>query len=103
MNIETLYGLSGLGDLIATSYSKHSRNWQLGYNISKGFTLDESMAKVDMVCEGINTSKILNKISQDNNIDMPICQEVHNILFEKANPKESIYRLMTRELKKESK
>ena len=102
MNIETLYGLSGLGDLIATSYSKHSRNWQLGYNISKGFTLDESIINVDMVCEGINTSKTLYKISIDNEIDLPICNEVHNILFENSNPKDSIFKLMTRKLKKEN-
>ena len=54
-----------------------------------------------MVCEGVNTCKILKNISTNNTIDLPICNEIYNILFEKTNPKESINNLMSRKLTKE--
>ena len=99
----TLYGLSGLGDLIATCYSKHSRNRELGILISKGYSLSDAKDEIGMISEGINTSKILNNISKKNNIEMPICTEVYKILFEGNDPKKSLYELMTRSLKEESK
>jgi glycerol-3-phosphate dehydrogenase (NAD(P)+) len=98
----TLYGLSGLGDLVATCYSEHSRNRKLGILISHGMTIDEAKNEIGMVSEGINTCRILNKISINNNIEMPICNEVYNILFEGADPKDSIHKLMTRKLKVEN-
>ena len=102
INIKSLYGLSGLGDLIATCYSKHSRNRKLGYLIGKGKTLDESKKEIGMVSEGVNTCKILYDISIKHKLDMPICTEVYNILFSNTNPRESIYNLMTRSLKIEN-
>ena len=99
IKIKSLYGLSGLGDLIATCYSKHSRNRKLGYLIGKGKTLDESKKEIGMVSEGVNTCKILYDISIKHKLDMPICTEVYNILFSNTNPRESIYNLMTRSLK----
>ena len=99
---KTLYGLSGLGDLIATCYSPHSRNRQLGILLAKGKSLDESKSEIGMVSEGINTTKILNKISDKHNIEMPICNEVNKILFNNSDPKESLYKLMTRSLKDEN-
>tara|TARA_Y100001970_G_scaffold59721_1_gene76078 strand:+ start:25059 stop:26045 length:987 start_codon:yes stop_codon:yes gene_type:complete len=98
----TLYGLSGLGDLIATCYSKYSRNRELGILIAEGYSLDEAKNKIGMISEGINTSQILNNISKDNNLDMPICTEVYKILFEGNDPKKSLYELMTRSLKEEN-
>ena len=102
MNDKTLYGLSGLGDLIATCYSPHSRNRQLGILIAKGYYLDNAKKEIGMVSEGINACKILNNISVRHNIDMPICNEVYKILFEDLEPKVSLYSLMTRELKVEN-
>ena len=102
MNARTLYGLSGLGDLIATCYSKHSRNRQLGILIAKGCSLEESINKIGMISEGINTCKILYDISNKNKLDMPICSEIHKILFDGCNPKKSLHQLMTRSLKIEN-
>ena len=98
----TLYGLSGLGDLIATCYSKYSRNRELGILLAEGYSIDDAKNKIGMISEGINTSKILNNISKNNNLDMPICTEVYKILFEGNEPQKSLYRLMTRSLKEEN-
>ena len=102
MNARTLYGLSGLGDLIATCYSEHSRNRQLGIFVAKGYSLDESNNRIGMVSEGINTCQILYDISNKHKLDMPICSEIYKILFDGCNPKESLHQLMTRSLKVEN-
>lgn len=99
---KTLYGLSGLGDLIATCYSPHSRNRQLGILIAKGYSLEDAKAEIGMVSEGVNTCKILHQISNKHNLEMPICSEVYKILFEHSNPEDSINKLMTRSLKVEN-
>ena len=102
INIRTLYGLSGLGDLIATCYSEHSRNRQLGIFIAKGYSLDESKNKIGMISEGINTCKILYNISNKHKLDMPICSEIYKILFDGGDPRKSLHLLMTRSLKVEN-
>jgi len=99
---KTLYGLSGVGDLVGTCYSKHSRNRQLGVLLGKGKTLDKAEKLINMVLEGVNTTKILHSIILNNNLKMPICMEIYNILFKDCNPKESINKLMTRKLIKEN-
>ena len=98
----TLYGLSGLGDLVGTCYSLHSRNRNLGILLSKGKTLSEAKNIIGMVVEGINTSKILNNIIISNKLEMPICNEVFNILFNGAEPRKSLYNLMQRRLRREN-
>ena len=102
MELKTLSGLSGLGDLIATCYSKHSRNRQLGFLIGKGMSLQDAKNKIGMVSEGVNTTKILEDISKKNNIELPICNKVYEILYECADPKKSFEELMSRSLKKEN-
>ena len=102
INKSTLYGLSGLGDLIATCYSNHSRNRKLGILLSTCKTLHEAKKLIGMVVEGINTTKIVNILINKHNLNMPITQEIHNILFNNANPEESLNNLMLRELKKEN-
>ena len=101
IKLETLYGLSGLGDLIATSYSKHSRNRKLGFLLSKGMRLDDALNKIGMVVEGVNTTKIIYRIITKKNLQMPICTEVYNILYKSYDPKNSINNLMMRDLKEE--
>jgi len=101
-NNTTLFGLSGFGDLVGTCYSKHSRNRQLGVLIGQGKNLNEAIDMIGMVSEGVNTTKILNTTIKDNNLEMPICMEIYNILFNNSDPKESIHNLMTRKLTKES-
>ena len=102
INKETLYGLSGLGDLIATCYSKYSRNRTLGILIGKGYTLKDAVDKVGMICEGVNTVKILHTIIKKEKLRMPICKEVYKILYNSYDPKNSLKSLMTRSLKDES-
>ena len=97
----TIYGLSGLGDLACTCYSDFSRNRKLGILLSKGYSTKECEKKIDMISEGVNTSKILYNKIKANNLNMPICQEVYKILFKKLSPKDSILSLMTRPLKDE--
>jgi glycerol-3-phosphate dehydrogenase (NAD(P)+) len=97
----TIYGLSGLGDLTCTCYSSLSRNRRLGELLSKGTSLEESKKSIGMISEGINTSKILNTIIEINDLYMPICKEVYNIIFKKSNPRVSILSLMNRPLKDE--
>ena len=102
IELKTLSGLSGLGDLIATCYSKHSRNRQLGILIGKGMTLPDAISKIGMISEGVNTTKILENISKKNNIELPICHKVFEILYKGADPKKSLDELMSRTLKKEN-
>ena len=97
----TLFGLSGLGDLICTAYSKYSRNRLLGELFIKNKSLEESNNKIKMVSEGLNSSIVLSYIINNNNLDMPICKEVYRILFEGYNPEESLKNLMLRDLKRE--
>ena len=84
-NNNTLYGLSGVGDLVGTCYSEHSRNRQLGVLLGKGKTLNKAEKLINMVSEGVNTTKILYSIIQENNLKMPICIEIFNILFKFDN------------------
>ena len=102
LNHKTLYGLSGLGDLIATCYSPHSRNRQLGILIAKGYLLEDAKEEIGMVSEGVNACKILKDISDKHNLEMPICTQVYKILFEILDPRDSLNKLMTRNLKDEN-
>ena len=102
LNHKTLYGLSGLGDLIATCYSPHSRNRQLGVLIAKGYSLEDAKEEIGMVSEGVNACKILKNISDKHNLEMPICTQVYKILFETLDPRDSLNKLMRRNLKDEN-
>ena len=101
LKINTLYGLSGLGDLVGTCYSNHSRNRKLGILLAEGKTLNEAKNIIGMVSEGVNTTTILNDIIMANKLEMPICTEIYNILFDNSNPEDSLMKLMTRTLKAE--
>ncbi len=97
----TFYGLSGLGDLIVTCLSEHSRNTRAGVYIGQGMTVEEATKKVGMVVESINTTKVAKKIIDKYDVEAPIINEVYNILFEGKDPKECAKELMTREKKSE--
>ena len=94
--------MSGLGDLIATAYSKHSRNRKFGELIGKGFSVKDSLLKINMTVEGFYSSAAIKKHSEDNSIKMPICSEVYEILHNNKDPKKSLYSLMTRKLTNEN-
>ena len=100
-NEETFNGLSGIGDLTVTAYSKHSRNRAFGVLIGKGYQLDNAYKEIKMHVEGISATKTVHKILKNNKIIMPIVSQVYSILFDKKNPEIAINQLMDRKLKHE--
>lgn len=100
--LETFAGLSGVGDLAVTVYSPHSRNRRLGIAIGQGRTADESMAEMGMVAEGVYTAQSVIDLADRAGVEMPICREVHRVLFEGKPPQQAIRDLMTRDLRDEA-
>ncbi len=100
-NPMTFAGLSGIGDLIVTCMSKHSRNRYLGEQIGKGKTLDEVLENMVMVAEGVRTCKSVIALAKKYNVEMPISQEVYNVLFEQKDAKSALEDLFNREVKPE--
>ncbi|MBI5214843.1 MAG: NAD(P)H-dependent glycerol-3-phosphate dehydrogenase [Ignavibacteriae bacterium] len=99
---KTFAGLSGIGDLIVTCMSKHSRNRHVGEEIGKGRKLDEVLAEMEMVAEGVATTKSLHNLAKGLNVEMPIVNAVYEILFEGKEPVRATYELMTRDAKEET-
>lgn len=98
---QTFSGLSGIGDLMVTCMSRHSRNRYVGVEIGKGRKLDEILAEMVMVAEGVETTKSANALAAKVGVEVPICAEVYKMLFEGKDPKQSTYDLMTRDAKGE--
>lgn len=98
---ETFAGLSGIGDLIVTCTSVHSRNHRAGMLLGEGLSLTETLDKVHMVVEGVNTARAAYALSQKYNVTMPITEQAYKILFEGVNPKDAVRTLMLRDLKPE--
>lgn len=98
---ETLYGLSGIGDLIVTCASMHSRNRRAGILIGQGKSVDEACAEVHMVVEGVVSAKAALELAQKYNVTMPIVEQVNHVLFDGADPVESVKVLMMRDKKNE--
>lgn len=100
-NALTFAGLSGMGDLIVTCMSRHSRNRYVGEQIGKGKTLDEVLAGMHMVAEGVRTTKAAHQLARIHKIEMPLTEKVYSVLFEKESPRQAVAELMTREAKAE--
>lgn len=98
---ETFSGLSGIGDLIVTCTSSHSRNHNAGYLIGKGYTMQEAMDEVKQVVEGVHCAKAALALSRKYDIDMPIVEEINKVLFEGKTAKTALSDLFTREPKGE--
>lgn len=98
---QTFAGLTGIGDLIVTCTSMHSRNRRAGILIGQGKSLDETLAEVKMVVEGVTTTKATYELARSMDISMPITTEAFNILFEGKNARDAVYDLMMREKKHE--
>lgn len=98
---ETLYGLAGFGDLVLTSSSEKSRNFQVGLKIAKGESLNEILKNMEMVAEGVYTLKAVYEILKKEKIEMPIVKALYKVLYENLKPKKAIEELMLRELKEE--
>lgn len=101
-SLSTFSGLSGIGDLIVTCTSMHSRNRRAGILIGQGKSKDEAMKEVNMVVEGVYATKEAYTLSKRLGVDMPLTEQAYRVLFEGASPKESVEQLMTREKKHES-
>ena len=97
-NESTFSGLSGIGDLLVTALSKHSRNRFVGEKIGRGESLDNVTENMKMVAEGVNTCKAIPDLVDKYEIEMPISQSIHDILFNKKDPLKVVKELMTRKL-----
>ena len=98
---KTFYGLTGLGDLIVTCGSVHSRNRRAGEMIGKGFTIEEARKEIGMTIESVDNIDVAYSLSKKYNVEMPIVNAVYNVLYNGLDPKEAVNQLMTRELKDE--
>lgn len=96
-NPETFAGLSGIGDLIVTCTSKHSRNWNAGFLIGQGKTMQEAMDAVKMVVEGVYSAKAALALAKTHDVSMPIVEQVNNVLFENKPAKEAVMDLFARD------
>lgn len=99
---ETFCGLSGIGDLIVTCASVHSRNRKAGYLIGKGYTMQEAMDEVKMVVEGVYSAKAAKGLAEKYGVEMPIIEEVNKVLFEGKAASEAVIDLMLRDKKLET-
>jgi len=100
--IETFYGLTGIGDLIVTCASMHSRNRKAGILIGKGASMEEAMTQVKMVVEGVYSAKAGYALSQKYHVSMPIVEQVNKVLFEGKSASEAVGELMLRDKKVEN-
>ena len=98
---ETFYGLTGLGDLIVTCLSEHSRNRTAGKLMGQGKTLEEARNQIGMVIEGVDNIEVAYELAQKYDVDMPIVNAVYDMLYNNLSPKEGVIRLMTRDKKSE--
>lgn len=98
---ETLYGLTGIGDLVVTTTSHHSRNFQAGVKLAQGKNLDETIASMSMVVEGARTAEAVYLKSKSLGLETPIIDAVYRVIYEKQGVQEAVNELMMRSLKEE--
>ncbi len=92
----TFSGLAGVGDLIVTCTSQHSRNWRAGFMLGKGKKLEAVLADMGMVVEGVKTTKVAYSLAKELDVKMPITTELYHVLFEHKNPETAVIDLMGR-------
>ena len=98
---KTFYGLTGLGDLIVTCGSQHSRNRRAGVMIGKGHTIEEARKEIGMTIESVDNIDVAYKLAQKYNVEMPIVNAVYDVLYNGLEPRTAVENLMTRTLKEE--
>lgn len=101
--LETYAGLAGIGDLVLTCTGKLSRNRFVGCELGKGKELEKVVSGMKMIAEGISTTLSVHQLSRREDVEMPICEQVYRIIYERKNPRDAFQELMSRELKNESK
>lgn len=97
----TFAGLAGVGDLVVTATSRHSRNWRAGYMLGEGKKLETVLSSMGMVVEGIRTTKAAHTLSDMYKVQMPITQQLYQVLFEGLDPRTAVEALMGRDKKTE--
>jgi len=97
----TFLGLCGVGDLIVTSTSTHSRNWRAGNLLGQGKKLDDILKEMNMVVEGVRTTKAAYQLSKRYDVEMPITEGLYAVLFKEKDPEAVVQQLMNREKRKE--
>ncbi|MEW5898185.1 MAG: NAD(P)H-dependent glycerol-3-phosphate dehydrogenase, partial [Bacillota bacterium] len=97
----TFAGLAGVGDLIVTCTSMHSRNRRAGMEIGKGKSLEEALAAVKMVVEGVRTTRAARRLALLRRIEMPITEQIYQVLFAGLSPRTAVVNLMTRDRRSE--
>ena len=100
-DISTFSGLSGIGDLIVTCTSMHSRNRRAGILIGQGYSIEETQEKIEMVVEGITATEAVYKIAKELNVEMPITECIYKVVEGQIDPKTAVKELMTRNNKYE--
>lgn len=98
-NVDTIYGLTGLGDLLVTCLSEHSRNRRAGKLIGRGLSIEEAKKEVGMTIESIDNIEVAYKLAKKYNIEMPIVNAVYSVLYEELKPELAVKMLMTRQRK----
>lgn len=102
-NPSTLYGLSGMGDLIATCSSPMSRNYTVGSMLGKGKKIDDILAELGSVAEGVKTSKAICELAKKHNLEVPVSSAIYEAVYTDITPQELLEKLMNRKLKEEEK
>ena len=97
----TFFGLAGMGDMIVTCVSRHSRNHTLGEKIGQGKTPEQALSEMTMVAEGYKTAPAAMKLAQDLGIDCPLTRETYDVLYRGKNPRQSLQDLLKREAQEE--
>lgn len=98
----TFSGLSGIGDLVVTCGSRHSRNRRAGEMIGQGLSLEETLQRIGMVVEGAHTCRVVNRLALEMGIEMPITRACYQVLFEGRDPRDAVWGLMQRQKKNET-
>jgi glycerol-3-phosphate dehydrogenase (NAD(P)+) len=99
---ETFFGLAGMGDLIATAMSRHSRNRYVGERLGRGESLESVLASMTMVAEGVPAASAARELGRRHGVELPITEQVCALLFDGRSPREALQALMTRDLRSEA-
>ena len=99
---ETFMGLACMGDLVLTCTDNLSRNRRMGLALASGMSIEEAKEEIQQVVEGVLAAEAVKEVADDLGIEMPICQQVYQILYEGTSPREAVQSLMGRELKSEN-
>jgi glycerol-3-phosphate dehydrogenase (NAD(P)+) len=97
----TFGGLTGIGDLVVTCMSRHSRNRYVGEQIGRGRSLQDILDEMEMVAEGVPTTESVHELAGELGVEMPIVSAVYHILFEAKHPQQALLELMTRQARHE--